>query len=232
MSINNCNHSSNQESLDSCVAKVPIFNHLDRNQLDEIMRTVQSTTFQKGDPIYQAGDTSDTLYIVHKGRVKIYHLAPDGKEHIVSLLFPGDFTGEYALFNETIHESYAEALEKTQMCRIKREDLQAILEEYPSISLKVSQEFSQKLMQSEQQSTYFATEKVHTRIALYLADLYDKQNEAVIELPVSRKDLAGYLGTTPETISRKILELEDNGYLKQHTSRKIELFELEKLRQI
>ena len=83
---------------------------------------------------------------------------------------------------------------------------------------------------SEKQTTRFATEKVDSRIALFLAECLDGDEGSMeIELPMNRKDLASYLGTTPETISRKFADFEDEGYIKQKTSRKIEILDLDGL---
>lgn len=211
-----------------CVSLVPIFNHLEEEQMDEIMNTAISMTYKKGEMIYQAGEQSDSLFIVNKGRIRIYRLSESGKEQLVRILNPGDFTGELALFNEGVHESYAEAMLETQVCVIKRSDLQKLLLKYPTISLKILSEFSNRLDQSEKQTTSFATEKVETRIAMFLAECVDpgeKNNEII--LPMSKKDLASYLGTTPETISRKFADLEQEGLIKQKSHKVIEILDLD-----
>ncbi|PTL37443.1 Crp/Fnr family transcriptional regulator [Alkalicoccus saliphilus] len=216
-------------SMQSCVSIVPIFNHLQPPQMETIMKAVRTRTFKKGESIYRAGDFSDTLYIVHKGKIKTYRLAESGKEYLVSVLHPGDFSGEYALFSESIHESYAETLEPSEICTIQRKDLQGILEKYPEVALKILGEFSRKLEQSEKQTAYFATERVESRIALYLADLQRQQGERLVKLPMSRKDLAAHLGTTPETVSRKLADLESGGYIRQHSPKKLEILDLDGL---
>ncbi|QDI92151.1 Crp/Fnr family transcriptional regulator [Salicibibacter halophilus] len=213
-----------------CVSIVPIFNHLEPGQMDEVMQTVQSTSYKKGELIFHEGDPSDTLYIVNTGKVKIYRLSEAGKEHLVSLMNPGDFTGEYALFNESTHTSYAEAMVDTKICKINREDLHAFLSKYPTISLKMLTEFSQRLDRSEKQTTHFATEKVETRIALFLAELANNEPDSeTLELPMTRADLASYLGTTPETISRRLSVLEDQGFIQQITNKKIKIVDLDGL---
>src|SRR5690625_4785959 len=93
----------------ACVSLVPIFNHLEEDQMNEIMQAVQGISYKKGEIIYHAGDESDSLYIVNRGQIKIYRLSESGKEQIVRILNPGDFTGELALFQQSVHESYAEA---------------------------------------------------------------------------------------------------------------------------
>lgn len=223
-------HDHDTENHESCVALVPIFNHLEQSQMDEIMAVTHSVSYRKGEYIYRAGEESDSLYIVSKGRVKIYRLSESGKEQLLRILNPGDFTGELALFSETIYEAYACAMEDTSICTVRRSDLQKLLLKYPSISLKVLAEFSSRLEQSEKQTTRFATEKVETRIALFLAECADSDSHDVeIILPMSKKDLASYLGTTPETISRKFYELEDAGYIKQKSNKRIQIMDLDSL---
>ena len=78
-------------------------------------------------------------------------------------------------------------------------------------------------------STRFATEKVETRIALFLAECYDAEQLTEFELPMSKKDLASYLGTTPETISRKLADLEEQGFIKQKGHKKVTILDLDGL---
>lgn len=228
MTQHSCSHHSDLQSQKACVSLVPIFNHLEATQLDEIMEMVQSRTYKKGEIIYYAGEKSNTLYIVNRGRAKIYHLAESGKEQLVRILNPGDFTGELALFQQSIHEGYAEALVDTSVCLIQSDDLQNSLKKYPAIAIHMMQELAGRLEQSEKQTTRFATEKVETRIALFLAECMDGDSPT-IELPMSKKDLASYLGTTPETISRRLAHLEEAGYIVQKGQRKIKILDLDGL---
>ncbi len=215
---------------DICVSMVPIFNHLDKEQMIEISKLIQTVRYKKGETVYRAGDDSNSLYIVREGRIRIYRLAESGKEQLIRILRSGDFAGAMALFNETIHESYAEAMEETYLCILKRSDLHSLLEKYPAISFKILAEFSRRLEQAEKQTTRFATEKVETRIAHFLAECIDaKSLSQEFVLPMSKKDLASYLGTTPETISRKIYELEVLGYIKQKEHKRIEIVDREGL---
>ena len=223
-------HRYEEAGHENCVAMVPIFNHLEDEQMKEIAEVIQHFDYKKGESIYRAGEQSDSLYIVRQGKIRIYRLSDSGKEQLVRILRPGDFTGELALFNENIHESYAEAMEETNLCTISRNDLQTLLNKYPAIALKILAEFSSRLEQSEKQTARFATEKVETRLALFLAEcLDDEHSSKEFVLPMSKKDIASYLGTTPETISRKLLELEELGYIKQKAKKRIEILDLEGL---
>ena len=223
-----CSHSGC--SHDACISRVPIFNHLEKEQMEEIMGVIKTTSYQKGELIYSEGDTADSLSIVSSGKVRIYRLSESGKVQLVRILNQGDFTGELALFQESVQESYAEAMIQTNICKISASDLQEFLLKYPTISLKILQEFSTRLALSEKQTTRFATEKVETRLALFLTEcLEDEKGSMELLLPMSKKDLASYLGTTPETISRKLTELEENGYIKQKGGKRIQVLDLKGL---
>lgn len=214
----------------ACIMRVPIFNHLDDEKLEEIMSTIKTAHFEKGEIVYRAGQQSDSLYIVSKGKIRIYRLSESGREQLLRILKPGDFTGELALFRHSVHESFAEAMEETDVCIITRNDLQNFLLKYPTIALQILAEFSNRLDESERQAVRVATERVETRIALYLAECMDNSGGSMeITLPMSRKDLASYLGTTPETVSRKLAELEAQGYIQQISGRKIRILDLDGL---
>lgn len=227
------------DSLDcshqGCVSLVPIFNHLQAEQMNEVMQVVQNLSFKKDELVYRAEDISDALYIVNSGKIKIYRLSETGKEQLVRILNPGDFTGELALFQDatTEQDAYAEAIEPSSICMIQRSDFQELLLKYPSISLKVLAEFSNRLETSERQTTSFATEETDTRIAVFLSELIDKNDankkEQTIYLPMARKDLASYLGTTPETLSRQLKSFEKSKLIKQENNRKITILDLDEL---
>lgn len=225
MEKNHCEH----ETKKMCISIVPIFNHLDADEMNEIMKTTNSTSHLRGQTIYNAGESSDLLYIVHKGRVKIYRLSESGKEQLVRILNPGDFTGELSLFSNSIHDAYAEAMETVELCVMNRDVFQDFLLKYPAIALKVLAEFSKRLAQTETQSANIAMESTETRIAMYLAGQIEEQQNNDITLAMSRKDLASHLGTSPETVSRKLTEFEASGWIKQTTQKEIKIVDLDSL---
>ena len=217
-----------RDHVHSCVSLVPIFNHLEKEQMDEISATAHTRRFKKGERLYQPLDESDSLYIVHKGFVRIYRLTESGKEQLVRFLGPGDFTGEMALFRSSLHDSFAEAPRDTAVCVITKDDLQPLLATYPAISLKILAEFSNRLEQSERQTTLVATEKVENRLAMFLVELLEEGSN-IATLPMTKKDLASFLGTTPETISRKLGSLEDRGLIKQISNKEIAIMDADEL---
>lgn len=212
-----------------CISIVPIFNHLTATEMDEIVNQTHSVTYQRGQTIYSAGDSSDGLYIIHKGRVKIYRLSETGKEQLVRILQPGDFSGELSLFTKSVHDAYAEAMETVEICMMPYDDFQNLLLKYPAIALKMLNEFSLRLGKTEKQAATIAMESAETRIAMYLANQVEEQSTLGITLPMTRKDLASHLGTTPETVSRKLTEFEQAKWITQTDQRNIQILDLDTL---
>jgi len=215
-----------------CVSLVPIFNHLDDDSMNKIASKANTKKFKRGEYLYQAADINDSIYIVHHGQVRIFHLAESGKEQLIRVLNPGDFTGESTIFSEdTYHDHFAEATKNTSICAISRDNLEGLLDEYPEISMKILQSMSDRLQQSEKQTASVAIEQVMNRLIYYLEDLagIDSDNETTVELPMARKDIASYLGTTPETLSRKFKELENEGLIEQRPKNKIHIYSVEDL---
>ena len=202
----------------ACIRLVPIFNHLEDSAMNYIAEKAQTKHYQKGEFLFRSEEIEDSLYIINRGKIRIYRLADSGKEQLVRILNPGDFTGEWTLFNpDAVHEEYAEAIRDTVVCMIQRKDVQDFLEQYPAISLKLLAEMSKRLESSERQTTQVALESVITRLVLFLAENVEPEmgNSPTITLPMGKKDIASYLGTTPETISRKFGELEDEGLIRK-----------------
>lgn len=214
------------ETQKVCVALVPIFNHLPTADLVRIAAMAKMRVFQRGELIHRAGDLSDQLYIVHSGMVKVYRLAENGKLQILRVLKPGDFMGELVVFTEHIHDSYAEAVGKAEVCTIQRSDLESLLSDRPAISMHLLSEMAQRLRNSEKQAASIATETVDTRIGLYLMERVEQAGSNAIQLPMSRKDLASYLGVAPETLSRRLSDFQAAGWITQSGQRRIQILDL------
>lgn len=227
-----CDHNKGIDSKHLCVSKVPFFNHLDADEMLKIASMSRHVDFKKGEIIYHEGDPLEYLYIVHQGRVKSYQLFESGKEQLLRILEPGEFMGELALFTEKVLDNYAEAMAKTNICMIHRSDMQRLMQEHPTIAVKILEQFSSRLEQTEKLVGQLSSKDVETRTANYLIELSDETNTDEIILPMSKKDLASYLGTTQETISRRLSGFQTNGWIEQKGHRNIKLIDKQALADI
>lgn len=221
-----------QEKHYACIRIVPIFNHLTDEMMDQIGRKATHRHLKKGEFLYRAGDSDDSLYVINKGMIRVTRMASNGKEQLVRLLYPGDFTGEWTIFDQASeHEEYAEAIREASMCIINREDMNQILADHPTITRFLLKEVANRLSQSERQAMNLSTENVLSRLIYFLEQNTDPKlgNQQIVKLPMARKDIAAYLGTTPESVSRKFKELEEAGVILQLAHREIEILDLDAL---
>jgi len=220
------------QNHESCISLVPIFNHLDQDSMAKISEKLSQKTFQSGEYLFQAAEKKDTLFIVHKGKVRLFQVSESGKEQLIRILGPGDFVGEQRLFNPgQAQNNFAQAMTKTEICLIHQKDFEEVLKEHPQISLEILAEMAKRLSQSENQTTSITTTSATNRLIFHLVELIEDPNNPtpIVTLSMSKKDIASYLGTTPETISRKFKELEDAGLIKQLSNQKIKILDVDEL---
>ena len=115
---------------------------------------------------------------------------------------------------------------------IQRSDFQKILLKHPSTYMKVIEELSRRLDRAEKQVIQLNTQDVEIRLASFIIELSKVQETLRIILPTSKKDLASYLGTTQETMSRKLSTLESKKIIKRSGQRNIHILDLQALQQI
>lgn len=212
---------------DLCVTLVPLFNHLDITDQRKINQIVQHKHYQKGEFIFTP-DTTAQLVIVARGQMKVYRLSANGKEQLLRVSEPGHYEGESALFGIQNENLYGEALQTTEVCVLRKDDFEKLLIDYPQLSLKLLKINAEKTTLVEQQTEFLTMEKIEERLAIYLLDLYKATDSLTFEIPMKMKELAGYLGTTPETLSRKFKLLENKEFIKRQRT-KIEILSVEEL---
>lgn len=208
-----------------CAHHVPMFQSLSQDHLNKINNAVIHTTYQKGEQL-SSPYNSVGLFIIYKGQVKEYQLSISGKEQLLRLIGPGEMVGEQTLFSDEEPQTYIEAISPLSVCLLRREDFKEIIFESPMIAMEMLSELNQRLKETEKQTMRIATESVRSRLASFLLDLVEAQESTSFELPFSMKELASYLATTPETISRRLKEMEEEGYI-QRQGRQINVNDLD-----
>ncbi|NLK65600.1 MAG: Crp/Fnr family transcriptional regulator [Tissierellia bacterium] len=233
-----CSCGSHHCSHGYCIDNVPLFVDLPSEIKQSIMESSNHKTYGKGDIIFSPGDRFDYLFVVNKGRVKLSKISAMGKEQILKILEVGDFAGELALFKDSLLTNFAEAMEKTEICIIKKEKIHEIIMQRPEIALKFLEKYTERIQQSEEIIEQIGLREVEQRIANYLVSEIEKNNiksknkEYVINLAISKSVLSSMLGTTKETLSRKLSLLQDEGLIRLEGQRKIIITDIESLRDI
>ncbi|WP_323065194.1 Crp/Fnr family transcriptional regulator, partial [Limosilactobacillus reuteri] len=173
-------------------------------------------TFDKGDLIFSP-DSQDELIIVVLGQMKVYKLNKDGKEHIIRIIGAGDYGGENYLFDLQNTTVYGIALTKTEVCILYKADFHKLLKIDHQVGQNLLKLNAKKSVELERQAQLLSFYRVDVRLVAYLEDLYNiNEEENSITLPMSLKDLASYLGTSAESLSRYFKEFETKGWIERH----------------
>lgn len=213
-----------------CVSLVPLFNHLEKNEQDIINQLAQKEEVKKGEILLSPYE-NEKLIIIAKGSIKLYQLNVNGKEQLLRVMSPGDFEGDQELLGTKNKNLYAEALKDSTICVLTKHDFQNMLLQQPQIALKLLELNAQKMHQVEKQAQFLATDSIEERLAAYLLDLSLVNNTITVELPFKMKELAAFIGTTPETLSRKLKNMEEKGWIKRK-KRTITILKKEELEEI
>lgn len=213
------------------VQTVPLFAGLPEATQHRVASAAVTRRYQRGERVYGPGDRTG-LFIVHRGLVKVHRLTESGTEQLIRLMSPGDFLGETALLADTITDHFAVALQPSELCMIARERFTRLLGQHPSVAVQMLQTVSARLGTAEQQVSALSGQSVGQRLAQQLLHLAGEAGAAEFLLPTTKKDLASYLGTTAETLSRRLGALQEAGLIRLGPRRQVEVLHPEGLRQV
>lgn len=218
-----------------CAQKVYIFSDLNEEQIGEVVNLIERRNFKKGDNIFLEGDVSDRLYIVNSGSIKAFRYTKEGKEQILYVMSNGDSIGELNLLKKSKYKYNAAALEDTDFCIISKDNFDGLLKKYPEITLKILEGIHDRMDSLEDLVQNLSTKDVEARIADLLLHFIkdfgmETKNGIEMDMPLSREEMGNYIGTTRETISRKLASLQEEGILQMSGSRKIIIKDIEELK--
>jgi CRP/FNR family transcriptional regulator len=197
-------------------------------RVTQIMSQIEATD---GATIFGETDPADHVFNITEGAVKVYKLLADGRRAITGFLFPGDFLGL------THRESYAfsaEALSSTKLCRFPREKLERLLEDMPKLERRLLGLASHELAAAQDQMLLLGRKTAKERLASFLVLLSNAARRHgragdPVDLPMSRSDIADYLGLTIETVSRTFTQLKREGTIQLLDGNRVRLAKLDRL---
>lgn len=220
-----------------CAQKVYIFSDLNEQQIIEIVNLIERKDFKKGENIFLEGDISDRLYIVNNGSMKVFRYTKEGKEQILYVMSSGDSLGELNLLKKNKFKYSAAALEDTNFCTISKDNFDELLKKYPEISFKILESLYNRIERLEDLVQNLSTKDIETRIADLLLHFIensdvDAEGEIELDMPLTREEMGSYIGTTRETISRKLAAMQEMGIIQLSGSKKITIKDMKKLQEL
>lgn len=207
------------------ISGVPLFNGLSEAQLNDVRQIAVDKFYDKGKTIFLEGDDCNGFYIVADGKVKIYKVSFEGKEHILHIYGPGNPFGEVPVFAGRKFPANAQTLLKSHLLFFPRKAFVDLISQNPSLSLNMLAVLSIRLRQFTIQIENLSLKEVPGRLASYLLYLSKEQGRTdVVTLNISKGQLASLLGTIPETLSR-ILAKMNKEHLIDTSGRNIKLLD-------
>jgi CRP/FNR family transcriptional regulator, dissimilatory nitrate respiration regulator len=196
------------------ISASPLFNGLPLEQVDRILKIVVEKKYNRGETIFFEGDNGNGFYMVESGKVKIYKMSLSGKEQILHIFGPGEPFGEVPVFHGHPFPATAESIIKSTLLFFPRQRFIQLVHETPSIALNMLAVLSMRLRRFASQIENLSLKEVPARLAGYLTYLSEEQGNAdVVELEISKGQLASLLGTIPETLSRIFAKMSEEGLI-------------------
>ncbi len=188
--------------------------------------------YAKKQQVYQEGRRSRFLYVVLKGKIKVFRYSDESKEYITSIYAPGDFVGYHSLLENSNYTDNASAMEDSELLLVPREDFFSLLKADPSVMARFIQIISQDVKEKEERLLQLAYGSLRKRVAIALLDLLQKyQATGSSSMEISRDDIAHYVGTATESLIRTLSDFKSEKRVEIREGR-IHIPEPDKLREV
>jgi len=202
----------------SILSSIPLFGGFEEDDLENILKLSSRKDFAKERVLVHENDTGESFFLILKGKVKISAEGQDGKEVILSFLSEGEFFGELALVDEELRSATVTAVVKTTVLIIHRHDFLSLLENNGQMMKRFLVILSNRLRHANDQIKSLALLDVLGRIAKLMLDMADKDGVKLLDGSVvfrrpTHQEIASMVGTSRETVSRMIGELNKNHYI-------------------
>lgn len=202
-----------QPQCAACIAGThAIFENLEEPQVQFLNEQKYCQHYQKGQVIFQEGARPQGLYCVNAGKIKLTYLGDDGREQIIHLAKAGDILGYRALLGDDTYSLSAVAMEESAICFIPRTSFLELVQQNGKLSGELIKLLTAELRMTEQHLAGMAQKTVRERLAealLLLRETYGfEPGTQILQVQLSREELANMVGTATETIIRLLTEMK------------------------
>ncbi|MBX9393917.1 Crp/Fnr family transcriptional regulator [Streptomyces sp. TRM72054] len=200
-----------------CLAEVDIFCDLSEPEMEAIAAAAPMKTYAAGEMLYTPAQPCEVLFILKRGRVRIFRVSTDGRALTTAIISPGTIFGEMVLLGQRMYDSYAEAIDDAVVCVMSRADVHRFLLADARIAARITEILGRRLADLEQRLSDSVFKSVAQRIATTLITLTTAQPPAGPLRPGARhpqialthEQLAALAGTSRETCTKVLRDLAD-----------------------
>lgn len=208
---------------------------LDCARLEQFRNLGWTIKLGTGETLFHEGDPVRRVFTLTAGTLKLYKLLPDGRRQVTGFMHPGDFLG---MSTGDEHAFSAEAVDDAQLCWFPRHRFDQFVEENGSMERELYRMAAHELAAAQQQMVLLGRKSATERLASFLLllaerrDRISRQAANVVNLPMSRSDIADYLGLTKETVSRVLSSFRRDRLIRLRAIDEVEILDPAGLKQL
>lgn len=202
-------------------------------RIDDLDALVAHRDLPAGKTIFEEGDESGTVYNISAGEVRLFKLLPDGRRQITGFLRAGDFLG---LSSHGAYAYSAEAMTKVSLCVFRIGELERLFDTFPKVRERLLEKANDELAAAQEQMLLLGRKTAREKLLSFLLARArhedDDEFDSEIGVPMTRADIADYLGLTVETVSRTFTHLREDKLIATPTASRVELIDIPRIQDI
>ena len=211
------------ETSAGLLRSVPLFADLEEAELERFSRVAVPRSFPAGTRVFHEGDRSDACYIVREGSFRVTREHSDGRAITLATLGPGEVFGELAMLDGDTRSASAEALSDGELLALPATDVKGLLARHPEISVKLVAALVRRLREANERISRQSFQTVPSRVAGVLFQLVSETTRSgengEVTIRMNQADLAQLAGTSRESVSRFLADLERAGVVRSGRGR-------------
>ena len=211
------------ETSAGLLRSVPLFADLEEEELERFSRVAVPRSFPAGTRVFDEGDRSDACYIVREGSFRVTREHSDGRAITLATLGPGEVFGELAMLDGDTRSASAEALSDGELLALPANDVRGLLARHPEISVKLVAALVRRLREANERISRQSFQTVPSRVAGVLSQLVAETprsgESGEVTIRMNQADLAQLAGTSRESVSRFLADLERAGVVRSGRGR-------------
>ncbi len=216
-----------EQSAVELLRSVPLFAGLEEGELERFSQVAVPRSFPAGTRVFHEGDSSDACYIVSQGSFRVTREHSDGRAITLATLGPGEIFGELAMLDGDTRSASAESITDGTLLALPANDVRSLLGRNPEIALKLVAGLVRRLRAANMRLSRQSFQTVPSRVAGILAQLSrdgqdNKDGDGEMQevtIRMNQTDLAQLAGTSRESVSRFLAELERAGVVRSGRGR-------------
>ncbi len=201
-----------------CMSEVELFADLSPEEMGRIAAAAPMVEFAVGEMLYSPPQPVERLFILKRGRVRIFRVSSGGRALTTAILTPGMIFGEMLVLGQQMHDNYAEALDDVAVCVMSHADVRRLLLSDARIAARISEILGHRVAQLERQLSDTVFKSVPQRIASTLCLLASEQPPRLLArgilVPLTHEQVAALSGTSRETATKVLGEYAERGLLR------------------